>query len=281
MSADPATGAMENYGFQKIVVAVGVFLMAVKFIAYAMTSSVAILTDALESIVNVVAGFIGLFALYMSSRPPDRDHPYGHGRIETISAAIEGTLIFVAGMLIIREAVMNFLHPRPLTDLDFGLLLIAFAAVANYVTGKAAIRTARRNGSPALEASGKHLCTDTYSSIGIIAGLSVVYFGAMAGLDIWWMDPLLAVIFGALILSTGVRVVKNSFDNIMDRADEELLRRVVGCLNRNRGEGWIDVHNLRIVKYGSTLHMDCHVTVPFSMTVEEEHRERICIISAI
>ncbi|NLU45900.1 MAG: cation transporter [Euryarchaeota archaeon] len=281
MSADANSGARENYNFQKIVVAVGVFLMAVKFVAYAMTSSVAILTDALESIVNVVAGFIGLFALYLSARPPDREHPYGHGRIETISATIEGTLIFVAGALIIREAVLNFLSPRPLSDLDIGLLLIIFAAAANYVTGKAAIKTAKRNGSPALEASGKHLCTDTYSSIGIILGLSVVYVGMQFGLDIWWMDPLLAVIFGALILTTGARVIKKSLDCIMDRADEELLLKVVDCLNRNRGDKWIDIHNLRIIKYGSTLHMDCHVTVPFSLTVSEEHRERIKIMGAI
>lgn len=281
MSDEMSPAAVENYNYQKIVVVVGVSLMALKFIAYFLTSSVAILTDALESIVNVVAGLIGLFALGLSAVPPDKSHPYGHGRIETISASVEGTLITVAGALIILAAVRDFFNPSPISDLDIGLLLIIFAAAANYVTGTVAIRKGRKNHSPALEASGRHLCTDTLSSIGIILGLSVVYFGMMFGIDLWWMDPLLALVFGILIIVTGTRVIKSSIDCIMDKADEIVLSEVVECLNDYRSETWIDIHNLRIIKYGSTMHIDCHLTLPAFMTISEEEAEKKTIIDAI
>jgi cation diffusion facilitator family transporter len=281
MSVEMSPAARENYSFQRVVVVVGVSLMAVKFLAYMLTSSVAILTDAMESIVNVVAGFIGLYALYLSAQPPDKSHPYGHGRVETISAYAEGTLITVAGALIIMEAIKNFLDPEPLSDLDIGLVLIIFAAAVNFITGRIAIRKGKKNRSPALEASGKHLCTDTYSSIGIIVGLSAVYVGMLFGVDIWWMDPLLALIFGALIIITGVRVIKTSLDCIMDRADEEILSQVVDCLNEHRSDKWIDIHSLRVIKYGSSMHMDCHVTLPASMTIAEEDEEKKALMEAI
>jgi len=281
MSAEMSPAARENYSFQKIVVVVGVSLMAIKFLAYMMTSSVAILTDAMESIVNVVAGFIGLYALYLSAQPADRSHPYGHGRVETISASVEGTLITVAGALIIMEAIKNFIDPKPLSDLDIGILLVIFAAAVNYMTGMIAIRKGKKNHSPALQASGKHLCSDTYSSIGIVLGLSIVYIGSLYGLNVWWMDPLLALVFGVVIIVTGARVIKTSLDCIMDKADESVLSEVVDCLNEKRSDKWIDIHNLRVIKYGSTMHMDCHVTLPASMTITEEEKEKAALMEAI
>ena len=142
----------ENYDFQKIIAVLGVSLMAVKFVAYYLTGSVAILTDALESIVNVVAAFVGLFALYLSAQPADRTHPFGHGKIEVISATVEGVMIIVAGALIIMESVDSLLHPGEIRDLDVGLLIVAFAALANYAVGRIAIRRGRKNRSPALVA---------------------------------------------------------------------------------------------------------------------------------
>ena len=176
-----ATPADDNFEFQKIIVVLGFTLMAIKFIAYALTGSVAILTDAMESIVNVVAACVGIYALYLSAQPADRTHPFGHGKIEVISSAIEGTMIMVAGVLIILETIDSFLHPGTIQQLDIGLVLVALAAVANYAVGRAAIRKGRKNRSPALEASGKHLCSDTYSSIGILIGLAVVYVAQWMG----------------------------------------------------------------------------------------------------
>ncbi len=273
--------ARDNYRFQKIIVAVGIALMVIKFVAYYMTASVAILTDAMESIVNVLAGFIGLFALALSARPPDKNHPYGHGRVETISAAVEGTMISIAGALIVLEAVNKIFNPEKISDLDIGIIMVALAALVNYALGKTAIKKGRASRSPALEASGRHLCTDTYSSIGIIAGLTIVFVAMKLGFDVWWMDPFMALVFGGLIVITGLRVVMVSLDGIMDKADREVLAEIVHCLNENRSEKWIDIHNLRAIKYGSTLHIDMHVTMPFYMTLREEEKEKRKIIVAV
>ena len=172
--------ADENYEFQKVIVVLGFTLLIIKYIAYFLTGSVAIFTDATESIVNVVAACIGMYALYLSAQPPDKSHPFGHGKIEIISSAIEGTMIMVAGGLIILESVQSFFNPGEISDLDIGLVLVALAAVANYVVGRIAIAKGRKSRSPALEASGKHLCSDTYSSIGILIGLVVLVILAIA-----------------------------------------------------------------------------------------------------
>jgi cation diffusion facilitator family transporter len=271
----------ENYDFQKIVVVVGASLLIIKFAAYFLTGSVAIFTDAMESIVNVVAGVMGLYALYLSAQPPDRSHPYGHGKVETISASIEGSLISIAGVLIIIEATKNIMNPQEISDLDIGLLLIILAAAVNFLVGTLALRKGRKNRSIALEASGKHLRTDTYSSIGIIIGLAVVFIGTSMGYDVKILDPIIALIFGAIIISTGIRVVKKATDDIMDKADEEILTKVVECLNEHRSEDWIDIHNLRIIKYGSKLHVEMHVTLPAQMTIAEEEEQKRKLYEAV
>ena len=165
--------AKTNFNFQKIISVIGILLMVIKFVAYYLTGSVAILTDALESIVNVVAAVIGLYALYLSAQPADQSHPFGHGKIENISATIEGSMILVAGGLIIYESVLSFLHPGEIRQLDIGLVIIAGAAAVNFAVGRAAIAKGKKTRSPALVASGRHLCSDTYSSIGIILGLII------------------------------------------------------------------------------------------------------------
>ncbi|MCK9323067.1 MAG: cation diffusion facilitator family transporter [Candidatus Methanomethylophilaceae archaeon] len=281
MSKAAICASRDNYNFQKIVVVLGFSLMAVKFSAYFLTNSVAILTDAMESIVNCIAGCIGLYALYLSACPADKTHPYGHGKIEVISSSIEGTMITIAGLLIIYESILNLINPKPISDLDIGLVLIALAALANYVVGRAAIAKGKKNRSPALEASGRHLCTDTYSSIGIILGLSVVFIAMQMNINVWWMDPGIALLFGSLIIITGVRVIHSSLDDIMDKADEEILANIVDCLNEHRSEDWIDIHSLRIIKYGSVLHIEFHITLPYDMTIMEEEREKSRLKEAV
>lgn len=271
----------ENYAFQKIIVIVGFSLMAMKFFAYYLTDSVSILTDALESIVNVIAGCVGLYALYLSARPADKTHPFGHGRVELISASIEGSMILVAGMLIVFEAIMRLMNPTELRDLDIGIVLIAFAALVNFLTGRAAISKGRKNRSVALEASGKHLCTDTLSSVGIILGLGVVCIGSYFQYDVMWLDPILALLFGVLIMTTGARVIKGAADDIMDKADRNILDSIVCCLTEYRAEEWIDIHHLRTIKYGTTLHIEMHMTLPFSLTIEEAFRQKEKLANAI
>lgn len=262
------TTAKQNYNFQKIVVLTGVVLFILKLVAWYLTNSVAILTDALESTVNVASGFIGLYSLYVSAKPKDSHHPYGHGKVEFISAAIEGTLISCAGLLIIYEAAKNLGDPQPVAQLDYGILLISATAMINYLVGALAVKQGRKNNSLALVASGKHLQSDTYSTIGIIIGLILLYLTKMA-----WLDSAVALIFAMLILYTGYRIIRDSLRGIMDEADEELLGKMVGFLQARRSDQWIDLHNLRIIKYGSTLHLDCHLTVPWYLNVHEAHLE--------
>lgn len=258
----------QNLRVQRWVAAVSVLLLAAKLIAYYYTHSVSILTDALESIVNVVAGFIGLFSLYIAAKPRDMDHPYGHGKAEFISAAIEGTMIGSAGAIILYKGIQHLINPIELHRIDFGIFLITITAVVNFIVGLFCLRTGRKNNSAALIASGKHLQTDTWSTVGIIAGLALLYFTGYA-----WIDSAVACLFGSFIIFTGYRIVRSSIAGIMDEADIKLLTRLVEVLNANRQINWVDLHNLRVIKYGSVLHVDCHLTVPWYLNVHEAHRE--------
>ena len=238
-------------------------------VAWYLTDSVAILTDALESTVNVIAGLIGVYSLYISAKPKDRDHPYGHGKAEFISAAVEGTLVLIAGIVIIGEAAAGLIHPHHVGKLDYGIILVAFTAIINFAAGSICVKTGTKNNSLALIASGKHLQTDTYSTAGIIAGLILLYLFKKE----WWIDSCTAILFSIIIIVTGYKILRRSLAGIMDETDEALLNKMVIVLNENRKENWIDLHNLRIIKYGGRLHLDCHLTVPWYLNVREAHAE--------
>lgn len=262
------SSALQNFRVQKLVAFISIVLFLVKVLAWYLTGSVAILTDALESTVNVIAGLIGLYSLYVSAKPKDMDHPYGHGKAEFISAAIEGTLIAVAGVVIIFEAINNLFKEHSVQKLDWGILLVALTAIINYIAGALCERTGKKNNSLALIASGKHLKSDTYTTIGIVAGLILLYFTQLT-----WIDSALALLFAFIIIYTGYKIIRSSIAGIMDEADEQLLQQLIVSLNENRTSNWIDLHNLRIIKYGATIHLDCHLTVPWYFNVHEAHRE--------
>lgn len=270
------TASEKNIQIQRLVVVVAIVLLAIKFVAYYLTDSVAILTDALESIVNVVAGILGLYSLIVSARPRDADHPYGHGKVEFLSSAVEGTLIVIAGILILFESIHALVYPRELHQLNIGLVLIAITAVVNFLMGTWCVRTGRDHNSYALIASGKHLQTDTYSTLGIIAGLLAIYF-----LKLNWLDSAVAIFFGGLILYNGYKIVRQSVAGIMDETDQELLSKMVAVLNRERKENWIDLHNVRIIKYGPVLHLDAHITIPWYLNVHEAHNEIDALASLV
>ncbi len=262
------TTQQQNLNVQKWVAAVSVVLLAVKVIAYYSTHSVSILTDALESIVNVAAGFIGLYSLFIAAKPRDIDHPYGHGKAEFLSAAVEGTLIGSAGAIILYKAIQNLINPVELEKIDYGIILVAITAVVNFLLGYYCLRVGKKNSSAALAASGKHLQSDTWSTLGIVVGLVLLYLTGEK-----WIDSVVAIGFGLFIMYTGYRIIRSSVAGIMDEADKNLLSRLVILLNANRKPNWIDLHNLRVIKYGSVLHMDCHLTVPWYLNVHEAHRE--------
>jgi cation diffusion facilitator family transporter len=266
----------DNIRVQQWVVAVALLLFSLKLIAYFLTESVAILTDALESIVNVIAGFIGLYSLTVAAKPRDVDHPYGHGKAEFLSAAVEGALVLMAGLIIIYEAVYNLIFPHAIQKLDKGIYLVGITALINFVVGAVCLSRGRRNQSMALVASGRHLQSDTYSTAGIIMGLLIILWTKLK-----WMDSAVSLLFAGIIIFTGYRILRSSIAGIMDEADMQLLNKMIAYLNRNRRPNWIDLHNLRVIKYGRLLHIDCHLTVPWYLTVLEAHAEIDALTSLI
>ncbi len=268
--------AKENFRVQKWITLLSVVLFIAKIVAYYLTHSLSILSDALESIVNVLAGFIGLYSLYVAAKPKDIEHPYGHGKAEFISAAAEGGLIISAGVLILYETILNFIQHSQIQQLDQGLFLVAATAIVNYVAGFICLKIGKRNNSLALQASGKHLQLDTFSTLIIIAALAVMLFTKFL-----WLDKVVALIMSIFIIFNGYKIIRKSIAGIMDEADMELLQKLVNVLNANRRPNWIDLHNLRVIKYGAVLHIDCHLTVPWYLNVVEAHKEVEALIALI
>lgn len=261
-------GAKVNFKVQQYITALAVVLFIIKIVAWYLTRSVAILTDALESTINVAAAILGLYSLYVSAKPRDKDHPYGHGKVEFISSAVEGTAIGIAGLYIIYEAISGLIDPVPVRQLDKGIILVGITAVINYVAGLYCISTGRKNKSLVLVSGGRHLQSDAYTTLGIVAGLLLLLIT-----KIWWIDAALAIIFSIVIIFTAVRIIRESIAGIMDEADDVLLKEMVEVLNSKRRINWIDLHNMRIIKYGPTLHIDCHLTLPWYFNINEAHQE--------
>lgn len=257
-----------NIRIQRWVAVLSVVLLVIKLIAYYQTKSVAILTDALEGIVNVVAGFFGLYSLTLSAKPRDEDHPYGHGKIEFISAGVEGSMIFIAGLFIIYESIVSLISNSPVHDIDRGILLISITGLANFIVGSISVRVGKKSDSLVLISSGKHLQSDTITTLGVLVGLALIYFTGKN-----WIDGVVALLFSVWILYTGYTIIRKSIAGIMDEADSKMLSQMVNLLNNNRKKNWIDLHNVRMIKYGSKLHLDGHLTIPWYLNVNEAHEE--------
>lgn len=258
----------ENIRLQKIVLTIAVLLLMVKFAAYIITHSNAVLTDALESIVNVVAGAFGLYSLILASKPKDESHPYGHGKIEFISASVEGSMILIAGLIIIGKSTFNLFFPQTIQNIESGILLVSIAGIVNFIMGFVLEKRGKKSNSLVLVAGGKHLQSDGWSTAGLLVGLTLLYF-----LQYPWIDSAVAILFGIYICYEGYKIVRQSVAGIMDEADTVLLKGIIETLQVNREDNWIDIHNMRVIKYGANLHFDCHFTVPYYFTVKEGHDE--------
>ncbi len=222
--------ARQNFRVQLWITSLSVVLFAIKIAAYYLTHSLAVLTDALESIVNVLAGFIGLFSLYVAAKPRDVEHPYGHGKAEFVSAAAEGALIVAAGILVIYQTIQNLIVQSPIGQIDTGLWLVGITGAVNYVAGYFCIKNGRKNNSLALQASGKHLQVDTYSTLGVIAGLLLILLT-----HLYWLDKVIAGILSIIIIYNGYTIIRSSLAGIMDEADMDLLKKFVAILNKAGG----------------------------------------------
>ena len=247
---------------------VGAALMGIKFYLYRLTHSSAILSDALESIINVVASSFALTSVIIAAKPPDESHPYGHGKIEYFSAGFEGALIALAAVGIFITGVPRILHPGKLANLDFSLLLLFGVSLVNLLLGVGLIRAGKRTGSLTLMADGKHVLTDVYTSGGVLIGLF------LAKLTGWYrLDGIIACLMGINILVSGWSLVSQAFSRLMDASDPELLKSLAGLLAANRRDSWIDIHQLRAWRSGNLIHVDFHLILPEDYSLQEAHQE--------
>ena len=251
-----------------IALGIGTALMLLKFYIWRLTGSSAVLSDALESIINIVASAFALGSVLLAAAPPDEDHPYGHGKVEYFSAGFEGALIVLAAAGIFVAGIQRLLEPRGLPHLDLGLALLLAASLVNLLLGVLLLRVGRRTDSLTLVADAKHVLTDVVTSVGVLLGLGLV---AVTG---WlWLDGLVACLVGAQILITGVRLVRQSLHGLMDSSDPQLLDRIARLLQENRRPHWIDVHRLRAWRAGSLVHIDLHLVLPDRFSLVQAHAE--------
>jgi cation diffusion facilitator family transporter len=243
-------------------------LMGIKFLAYRLTGSASILSDALETIINVVASLFALYSIIIASRPPDEDHPYGHGKIEYFSAGVEGSLIVLAAIGIFIEGIRMILNPHELPNMGIGIGITAIAIVANFVLGYYLIRIGKKTKSLTLIADGKHVMADVYTSLAVIAGLTLVHFTSL-----FWIDGAVACLVAANVVVSGYQLIRRSFEGLMDTSDPELLDIICGILAENKKDIWIGAHRLRSWKSGNLLHVDLHLILPRTLSLSESHAE--------
>ena len=245
-----------------------VILMLAKFVAYFITNSNAILTDAAESIVNVLASGFAFYSIYLATLPKDENHPYGHGKVEFFSAFVEGVLIGVAGVVILVKSIYSLFYGNEVFDLYDGAIIIACTGLVNLIIGIYLVKTGRENKSLTLEADGKHLLTDAISSAGLVLGIIIIQLT-----QILWLDSVISIILGIYIVYNGYKLTRKSVGGLMDESNIELVKEVIEVLQQHRQPSWIDVHNLRAQQYGADLHIDCHVTLPYYFDLNTVHQE--------
>jgi len=247
---------------------IGMLMFVAKMGAYLVTGSAAIFSDAAESVVHILATSIALTSIIISSKPADDSHPYGHGNIEYFSAGIEGALIFVAAIVIIFQAVSDLIVGTELRSLNIGIVVVTGAGIINLMLGYYLINTGKKTNSLTLVADGKHVLTDSATSIGVLVGIILVMLT-----DILILDPIIAIAVAVNILRTGYRLIRVSIGGLMIETDPELLQKISNILSGMRKEYWIDLHELRYWKSGDRLFIDFHLIFPYYFTIEQTHKE--------
>jgi len=253
------------------VFAIGLFI--VKISTYFYTYSQMILSDALESIINIVASGFALYSVHWASRPKDNDHPYGHGKIEFFAAGLEGALVIIAGIgIIIGSAYKLYTGQSEMHHLNAGIILTLFSTCANAGIGYVLLKQGKKRQSLVLIAEGKHILLDMYSSVAVILGLVVVEITHFN-----MLDSILSIVLALYILWSGYKLVKQAVLPLLDTADEAIIQNIVDTLKEKKEPYWIDIHNLRVIHYGAHIHIDCHVTFPRYWTVEESELKQTAI----
>lgn len=244
----------------------GLFILGIKFLAYYLTGSMALKSDALEGIVNVMAAMFAFGSVLYAEKPADEDHPYGHGKIELFSAAFEGGLILLAAVLITYESVERLILGTELQSLGLGLALNFGAGLANGMLGFYLVRSGQKHRSRSIEADGKHLMSDFVTTLGVMIGLAIVYITGLS-----WLDPAIAILFSAWLLYVGWDLLRESIGGLLDNEDPELLEKLVGSMNQHRVPEIISVHEMRTLRSGNYTHIDLHAAVPEHYSVKKMH----------
>jgi cation diffusion facilitator family transporter len=242
--------------------------MAAKFYAFHLTRSSAVFSDALESIINVVASAFAFVSIVLAAKPPDKSHPYGHGKVEYFSAGFEGALIIIAAIGIFKTGWDHIIRPQSLPNLAYGIYILLGAGLGNLILGLILVRAGKRTESLALKADGKHILTDVITSAGVLIGLLLVQ---LTGL--YWLDGTVACMVGFSILYTGIGLVKESSAGLMDKAEPALLREISSLLERHRKDIWAGIHELKAFRSGNFVNVSLHLILPREFTLEEAHRE--------
>ncbi|MBX9785029.1 MAG: cation diffusion facilitator family transporter [Chitinophagaceae bacterium] len=247
---------------------ISVLICAAKFIAWLYTHSLVIFSDALESVINVAGAAFAWYSIYLAGKPRDEDHPYGHGKIEFFSVGFEGGMIFIAGISILIQAILFFIHPKQVEQLQAGIWLSVAAGAANFLLGYFLLMKGKQRNSITLQGNGHHILSDGYTSLGVIVALLLILFTGVK-----WIDPLASVVAGSLLIYTGSKLVRRAIRGLMDEVDVNVIDDIITILKENRKNNWIDVHNLRAQRYGNNYHVDCHVTLPYYFLLEQVHDE--------
>lgn len=250
--------------FGTLIVSLIVLLLKAK--AYYVTLSLAVMSDALETVINVVTAIVALVAVKVAAEPADEDHPYGHGKLEYFSASFEGGLIFFAALAILYQAVKSFFQPLEFTDILSGNIYLIAATAINLMVGLYLIRHGQKENSEALKASGKHIMSDVATSVGVLVGLGLVKWTGLA-----WVDSAIAFAVGLYLMYEAFQILKTTSGALMDAIDPEIITMLANSLNQHREDEIIDIHNLRMIRSGSFHHIDAHVVVPSYMNVETIH----------
>jgi len=259
----PNTG-LTRYAWLSIVTAVAIIVL--KVTAFWLTGSISFLSDALESGANIVAAIIALIALVIASKPPDREHTYGHSKAEYLSSGTEGVLILAAAVYIAVQAVMRLFNPQPLEQVGLGIAISAVAALANFTVARILMNAGKQHRSATLTANAHHLLTDVWTSVGVIVGVALV------GLTGWhWLDPVIALIVAVQIVYTGYKLVRGAINGLMDVAlpDEEVTK-VKAILDNHLADG-ITYHALRTRQAGAQRFVSVHIQVPGNWSVQKGH----------
>lgn len=244
----------------------GLLIFGFKLYAASLSNSSALRSDALEGTVNILAAAFGLFSILYSEKPADRDHPYGHGKIEHFAAVFEGGLISLAGFLILFDTVSRILHQSQPENLEKGLWISFFAGAMNGVVGITLYFAGKQYDSTTLKADGLHLLSDFWSTIGLTIGLWIALSTGWL-----WIDPILAFLVGVMLFVAGYKVFKPSWDTLLDAANPETIKAVVSRLNEIELAPVITVHELKTQSFGRDAHIDLHLVVPEFLSIKEGH----------